>query len=106
MWNKSQVVLVKVRTKAEGRSHGKVRFTLPLSLFALQECLDAWGPLAGLLGLAGIRLGKDVDNGWMRMGGRYLSLGSEFLRELRSYGRMDIVDVQTRDGDAVKIALY
>ena len=102
MWNKSQVLLVKVRTDAEGRSHRRVRFTLPLSLFALQECLDAWGPLAGLLGLAGA--GKHT--GWKRMTGRYLALGSDFLRELRSYGRMDIVDVQSHDGDVVKVSLY
>ena len=104
MWNKSQVLLVKVRTKAEGRSHRKVRFTLPLSLFALQECLDAWGPLAGLLGSAGARLGEGSE--WKRMTGRYLSLGSDILRELRSYGRMDMVDVHTRDGDKVRISLY
>jgi hypothetical protein len=104
MWNKSQVLLVKVCTKGEGRGHGKVRFSIPLSLFALQECLDAWGPLAGLLGLFG--LGKGADSEWARMGGRYLAVGSDFLRELRGYGRMDIVDVRTRDGDAVKIALY
>lgn len=104
MWNKSQVVLVKVRTKAEGRAHRKIRFTIPLSLFAIQECLDAWGPLARLLGMAGVRLGEGSE--WKRMSGRYLSLGSDVLRELRSYGRMDMVDVQTRDGDAVKISLY
>ena len=106
MWNKSQVLLVKVRTKAEGRAHRAVRFTIPLSLFALQECLDAWMPLAGLLGLFGVSLGKGADREWKRMGGRYLAVGSEFLSELRSYGRMDIVDVQTRDGDVVKVALY
>ena len=106
MWNKSQVLLIKVRTKAEGCAHRKVRFTIPLSLFALQECLDAWGPLMGLWGLFGFSLGKGGDSEWKRMGGRYLAVGSEFLRELRGYGRMDIVDVSTRDGDTVKIALY
>lgn len=104
MWNKSQVLLIKVRTKAAGRSHRKVRFTIPLSLFALQECLDAWAPLAGLLGLFGAGVGKGGE--WRRMTGRYLALGGEFLRELRGYGRMDMVDVQARDGDVVKVSLY
>ena len=102
MWNKSQVLLIKVRTKAEGRSHKMIRFTIPLSLFALQECLDAWGPLARLLG--GLGVGEGTE--WKHMAGQYLDVGSEFLRELRSYGRMDIVDVQSRDGDVVKVALY
>jgi|GEM_PF-6601412 len=104
MWNKSRVLLVKIRAKAEGQARKKTRITIPLSLFALQECLDAWGPLARLLGLAEVRLGNSGE--WRHMAGRYLFMGSEFLRELRSYGRMDFVDVQSRDGDVVKISLY
>jgi hypothetical protein len=101
MWNnKSQVLLVKLRTREK---HGKkaVRFTIPLSLFVLQELLDTWEPLARLFMH---RNGKHSE--WKHMGAEYLEIGGRFLRELRGYGRMDIVDVESGDGDRVKVSLY
>lgn len=101
MWNKSQVLLVKVRTGNEHGHHRPSRFTIPLSLFALQELLDAWEPLIRFF-TPGHRAARE----WKHMGVAYLEIGGRFLRELRSYGRLDLVDVETRDGDKVKIALY